>query len=90
LVARRRGAEVHVDVTDTGKGIEAAQMPMVFDLYRQIDSRSAGLGIGSTWPATSSSVMAGPSRRRARASARQTFTIVLPLSESPVTPVSLD
>jgi len=91
LVARRRGAEVHVDVTDTGKGIEAAQMPMVFDLYRQIDSRSAGLGIGLYMARHFVERHGGTISAASKGFGHgTTFTIVLPLSESPVTPVSLD
>jgi signal transduction histidine kinase len=46
LVARRRGIDVQIDVTDTGKGIEPEHLPTVFDLYSQVDRHSSGLGIG--------------------------------------------
>ncbi len=50
-VSRRRlGADVEVEVADTGEGIDAAVLPFVFDRFRQGDSGTTrthmGLGLG--------------------------------------------
>jgi two-component system CheB/CheR fusion protein len=46
----REGDEARLDVTDTGRGIDPAHLPHVFELYRQNPSvltrSSGGLGIG--------------------------------------------
>ena len=47
---RREGAEVAIDVADSGAGIDPEFLPYVFDRFRQADSSSArrhgGLGLG--------------------------------------------
>jgi CheY-like chemotaxis protein len=47
---RREGAEVAIDVADSGIGIDPEFLPFVFDRFRQADSSSArrhgGLGLG--------------------------------------------
>ncbi len=47
---RREGAEVAIDVADSGAGIDADFLPFVFDRFRQADSSSSrrhgGLGLG--------------------------------------------
>jgi signal transduction histidine kinase len=44
---RRRGAEVRIDVYDTGIGIPAAQLPRIFDTFTRLaPGRTDGLGIG--------------------------------------------
>jgi signal transduction histidine kinase/ActR/RegA family two-component response regulator len=46
----RRDAHVEIRVSDTGRGIEPAMLPYIFDRFRQADSSStrahAGLGLG--------------------------------------------
>jgi CheY-like chemotaxis protein len=48
--ASSEGAEVRVDVTDTGQGISPELLPRVFDLFvqgrRTIERREGGLGLG--------------------------------------------
>lgn len=52
IAAERQGSEVVVAVRDSGVGIEAEKLPVVFDLFAQVDrtlERSqGGLGIGLT------------------------------------------
>jgi two-component system, OmpR family, phosphate regulon sensor histidine kinase PhoR len=44
---RRRGAEVRIDVCDTGIGIPEAQLPRIFGAFTRLTpERSDGLGIG--------------------------------------------
>ena len=44
---RRRGAEVRIDVYDTGIGIPEAQLPRIFGAFTRLTpERSDGLGIG--------------------------------------------
>ncbi|MGH8323197.1 MAG: response regulator, partial [Steroidobacteraceae bacterium] len=50
LAAARRGVEIEIRVQDNGIGIPADLMPMIFNLFTQLDSTSgpaqSGLGIG--------------------------------------------
>ncbi len=50
VVARRNGATARIVVSDTGKGIAAEHLPVIFDRFRQVDSSStrshSGLGLG--------------------------------------------
>jgi len=49
LVARREGAQVAIEVRDTGVGIPPEMQAQVFDLFAQVErggEQSDGLGIG--------------------------------------------
>ena len=50
LGCRRYGKSVHIEIWDTGIGIPAAELKLIFDEYHQIDNdareRSKGLGLG--------------------------------------------
>jgi two-component system sensor histidine kinase/response regulator len=46
--ARGASEQVHIEVRDTGEGIAENELPRIFDLYQQADSRQrlAGVGLG--------------------------------------------
>ncbi|HEU5309878.1 MAG TPA: ATP-binding protein, partial [Candidatus Eisenbacteria bacterium] len=50
LRAERVGGELEVTVTDTGIGIPESKMPLIFDMFAQVDQRlerlHSGLGVG--------------------------------------------
>lgn len=50
LDARRDGEELVVTVTDTGVGIPPSKMPLIFEMFAQVDQRlersTSGLGVG--------------------------------------------
>jgi two-component system, sensor histidine kinase len=50
LHAEREGSDLVVTVTDTGIGIPESKMPMIFDMFAQVDQRlertHSGLGVG--------------------------------------------
>jgi len=47
LAARRRGADIRVDIHDTGVGLSSDQLPRVFEAFQRVDStESDGLGLG--------------------------------------------
>jgi two-component system, sensor histidine kinase len=50
LHAEREGSDLVVTVTDTGIGIPASKLPMIFDMFAQVDQRlertHSGLGVG--------------------------------------------
>jgi len=52
LTVRRAADQIEIAVTDTGKGISAEFLPLVFEPFRQADTRksgeSHGLGLGLT------------------------------------------
>ncbi len=52
LSARREGRQIVVSVRDNGRGIPAAMLPKVFDMFTQVEQRynrsHGGLGIGLT------------------------------------------
>jgi two-component system, OmpR family, phosphate regulon sensor histidine kinase PhoR len=47
LACRRRGADIRIDIYDTGIGMAADQLPRIFEAFHRLDStRSDGLGLG--------------------------------------------
>jgi len=47
LACHRRGADMRIDIYDTGIGISADQLPRIFEAFQRLDStRPDGLGLG--------------------------------------------
>jgi signal transduction histidine kinase len=91
MTVSAQGSHVHVRVSDTGVGIDAAFLPHVFDRFRQADSATTrthgGLGLGLSIAkqlvdAHKGSIAAASGGRDSGA----TFTVVLPIAASPPAP----
>ena len=48
VAVRRAGAQVTVEVVDTGRGIAADELPRVFDRFHRADRSGSGTGVGLT------------------------------------------
>jgi two-component system, OmpR family, phosphate regulon sensor histidine kinase PhoR len=47
LACRQRGADMRIDIYDTGIGMSADRLPRIFEAFQRLDStRSDGLGLG--------------------------------------------
>ncbi len=83
VMARRRGDEVEVAVTDTGIGIPEKDLPHIFDEFRQVDGTTArsfeGTGLGLAIAARSARLLGGRIGVESQVGAGSTFTFVLPL-----------
>ncbi|AUX25798.1 histidine kinase [Sorangium cellulosum] len=82
--ARRAGAQVAISVTDTGKGIDRAFLPYVFDRFRQGDSSPSrahgGLGLGLSIVRHLVELHGGAVEAESEGAGRgATFTVTLPV-----------
>ncbi len=80
----RHGTNVHLSVTDTGRGIEPEFLPYVFDRFKQADSsttrRFGGLGLGLSLVKHIVELHGGSVRAQsAGPGTGATFTVVLPV-----------
>ena len=85
LSARDRWIEL--SVRDTGIGIPAADLPHIFDEFRQVDSKEKkreGSGLGLAIARKSAEMLGGTLTARSRVGEGSTFT--LRLSDYPTTP----
>ena len=87
--ADRVGEHIHIEVTDTGIGIDPAFLPHVFDRFRQADSattrRYGGLGLGLAIVHDLVRLHGGEVEvRSAGADRGATFTVTLRASDAPV------
>jgi signal transduction histidine kinase/ActR/RegA family two-component response regulator len=80
----RRGSQLALTVTDTGRGIESEFLPFVFDRFRQADSsttrRTGGLGLGLALVRHIVELHGGVVEARSGGAGRgATFSIALPI-----------
>ena len=80
----RRGAEVHIVVTDTGAGIPGEELPLIFGRFYRVDkarSREAGgAGLGLSIAAETTARMGGSIAAESEAGKGSRFTVKFPLA----------
>ena len=85
LVANR---ELHIEIADTGIGIPEADLPHIFEEFRQVDGSASrkfeGAGLGLTIAAKAAALLNGRIDVRSKEGVGSTFIITLPLKSSPV------
>jgi PAS domain S-box-containing protein len=84
--AERNGSKAEIRVRDTGIGIPPAQLPLIFEMFAQVDQSleraQGGLGIGLTLAKQLVEMHSGTIEARSEGTGRGTEIIVrLPLSE---------
>jgi signal transduction histidine kinase len=88
VVARTRGANLSVEVWDSGKGIDADELPRIFDEYYQLDNperdRSKGLGMGLSIVKRLSKLLDMPLSVHSVVGHGTVFKIQMPLAAPPV------
>ncbi len=82
---RRHGSAVRVEVCDTGIGIAADQLTLVFEDFYQVGNdardKSKGLGLGLSVVARTASLLGHPVGVRSRPHRGSIFSLTLPLAE---------
>ena len=84
----RKGAQLTLEVSDTGPGIPAAEQDHIFETFYQLDKspsgmRNSGLGLGLSIVRLLVRLMDGTITLRNRKNGGSTFSILLPLTEVP-------
>jgi signal transduction histidine kinase/PAS domain-containing protein len=83
LAARVSDGRVHIDVTDRGVGIDAADLPRVFDRFQQLDAaatrRVGGVGLGLYLSSRLAIALGGHIDVRSEPGNGSTFTLMLPV-----------
>ncbi len=93
LRAARRGADVVLQVRDTGRGIPPEHLPMIFDRFYKVDASrtgvSAGSGLGLSIVKAIVQRHGGTITVRSQPGVETVFEIVLPGAVSPVRAAAL-
>lgn len=86
IAARPRGCEVELQVWDTGPGIAAEHLPLIFVPYRRFDDRSArhdeGQGLGLALARGQADALGHALEVRSRPGHGSTFTVTVPRAGS--------
>jgi signal transduction histidine kinase/CheY-like chemotaxis protein len=92
VAARRRGAQVLLQVWDTGRGIAEAQQDEVFEEFVQLGnpqrSRAQGLGLGLAIVRRGAALLGAPLRLRSRVGRGSCFSILVPAASAQAMPAS--
>ena len=75
--------QIEIHVSDTGKGISQDKIPLIFDLFRQLDSsstrRHGGIGLGLYLAKKHAELLGGDLRVQSQLDQGSTFTLLLPV-----------
>ncbi|MBN9430017.1 MAG: response regulator [Burkholderiales bacterium] len=82
VAARRRGAQVRIEVIDTGIGVAPEHLPRIFDEFYQVDNpgrdRAHGLGIGLAFVKHLSRLLDHPVQVSSRPGRGSRFRVTVP------------
>ena len=74
---------VHIQIRDTGKGIAQDKIPLIFDLFRQLDSsstrRHGGIGLGLYLAKKHVQLLGGDLTVQSQLGKGSTFSVLLPV-----------
>jgi PAS domain S-box-containing protein len=84
--ARREGARVRFDVSDTGKGIAPEHLPHLFDRYWQVKRTREGAGLGLPIAKGLVEAHGGTIQVESLPGRGSTFSFTLPVPEAPAGP----
>jgi CheY-like chemotaxis protein len=91
LVARKREQYLSVEIWDTGVGMEAAELPHIFDEFYQVGNterdRSKGLGMGLAIAKRLAKLMGIPLTVHSRIGRGTVFKLLMPLAEAQQAPL---
>jgi signal transduction histidine kinase/CheY-like chemotaxis protein/HAMP domain-containing protein len=92
VLARRRDGDMVIAITDTGIGIPADKLELIFEEFRQVDSsttrRYSGTGLGLSISRRLARVMGGDITVQSTVGAGSTFTLTLPLQDEATLPTT--
>jgi signal transduction histidine kinase/CheY-like chemotaxis protein len=92
VMARRRDGAMVLAITDTGIGIPADKLELIFEEFRQVDSsttrRYSGTGLGLSISRRLARVMGGDITVQSSIGVGSTFTLTLPLQDEATLPAT--